>query len=341
MQVKSSIFLVLVFSLCCGLSSCKSPVSSSENRADLRQEARVQKILGPDYMVSHKLASGGESDIYGIYDAQDKRLVAKYWASEKENDFLIRTSGFQNSIDTHRILEEQPFMVALRQVIGDKLMILDYLDGVSLGDYYNSDVSKAAVREVTRQTIAALEDMRKSGVVTHDLTSENIMVLGRENPHVVFIDPASYILTNLEKKRCKDEQGRKPFKIYNQDVIKIDGRKRKVSPAFALVISLTEIVYLLNTLLTRCDPGLRYKDFKALEFDETKLHLDTFGVWKNHKINILNPELQEKMEGLMKMPAGNIEGFEAAITVKNDILDALLKKTYSMLVQFKKHEKYV
>ncbi len=336
MQVRSLVFCVLILSLCCGFSGCSAPVSSS----DRRQESRVQEILGDQYMVSHKLASGGESDIYGVYDTQGKNFVAKYWASEKENDFLIRTSGFQNSIDTHRILERQPFMVALRQVVGDKIMVLDYLDGISLGDYYNSDVSKAAVRGVTRQTIAALEDMCRLGVVTHDLTSENIMVLGRENPRAVFIDPASYILTNLEKKRCKDEQGSKPFKIYNQDVIKIDGRKRNVSPAFALGISLTEIVYLLNTLLTRCDPDLRYKGFKKLEFDETKLHLDTFGVWRNHTINILSPELKEKMEGLMKMPAGNIEGFEDAIKEKDSILDALLQKTYSMLVQFKKHEEY-
>jgi serine/threonine protein kinase len=308
-----------------------NPVAKT-GRSDEGSHLELQSILGDNYTVLRKLGAGGEGVVYLVKDKNGRRYAAKLWPKSDQPSHLLRTTPFQNAVDVHLFLNDRPYMAKLFKVIDGKVMILEYIEGVNLENYYKKNISKENIKEITYQILHALSDMRSKGVLPQDATAENILISKGRPLKVTFVDPAGYILVDCEKKAYEKNRKGQPFHLYMSGPFEKNGKIYESTVSLALVVIAANDVYLLNTLLTWLDPQVSSEEFNSKNFGlEENFYWDTFGVSQKHTVQLLDANLKEKLQSLLDARINTLEKFDLAVQESNDIFYALKAKAEAYL----------
>ena len=138
--------------------------------------------------LQRKLGAGGMGDIYLARDTRLDRLVAvktirdTYRFNERAKERFRREAHILSRLD-------HPGICRIFSLIESETMdflVLEYVDGLTLALWLETQPSQRRKLSVCRALLAALAKAHQAGVVHRDIKPDNIMVLGKDQ--VKFLD---------------------------------------------------------------------------------------------------------------------------------------------------------
>jgi len=132
--------------------------------------------IGQDYEVIELLGRGGQAEAYKVRNDKDgNTYVAKIFIGDEGNRSFEREQAVFRAL---KGTETNPHIVHAHPATGtggQKILVLDYLDGPTLHDYLTQHgPSLGLARRVARQMLMALETVHARGVVHRDVKPSNI-----------------------------------------------------------------------------------------------------------------------------------------------------------------------
>ncbi|SFF09843.1 serine/threonine protein kinase [Paenibacillus catalpae] len=144
-------------------------------------------VIGERYTIVGKLGSGGMGDVYA---AEDRKLQGKLRA--------IKVTDSEQALDEARMLMRlsHPNLPHIMDSFaltdhGAEAIVMDYIHGLTLGEWFNRQERKFAFREVLRFAIPVCSALvylhsQSPPIIHRDLKPSNIMI--ENNGHVRLID---------------------------------------------------------------------------------------------------------------------------------------------------------
>lgn len=351
---KISLTICVSWFLFACLSGCvktNSPLhfSSQPSSESPPEKEELTHIVHPFYEVIHLLGKGGESNVFLVKDQNGQRFAAKYW---QENQDLLHyargANAFERTVAVYHALQDTPYMNHLVQRLGDRVLILAYLNGTELQDYLNQRLSAPQVKSIIDQILKALTDMSARGVIARDVNPENIIVTDHNgNPRVTFLDPGAYFIVQdlvQANKKYPDDFGffhketlmrllkNKPRYDQDQGVYKMGDRAYDLSPPFVFYAMLAERVDLLSRLLTKL--YLVQQGSQRPLSVKVKERLRSFGYDPQYLIKLTTSTLQKQAHALLEKARFHKEqsvytasDFHKDLNQANLLFEAIIERT--------------
>lgn len=138
------------------------------------------EVIGAKYIVQARLGSGGSSTVYLIKQLSTKQQFALKAISTEDGSalkLLERETQTLKRLDHPNIVR----FVEDGYDDGHKLvyLVLEYLDGSEIKDYFNKAVTLNAKLDILSQVLEAISHAHSKDVIHRDLKPDNILVVAQ------------------------------------------------------------------------------------------------------------------------------------------------------------------